>query len=126
MLEGSEGRRRWGGPTRILFVCGRNRWRSPTAEQLFADHPGVECASAGLSQDADTPLSAELVAWAGTIFVMEKAHKSKLAARFRAQLAGKRVICLDIPDRYRYMDPVLVELLRAKVTPHLPHLPPRE
>jgi len=34
-------------------------------------------------------------------------------------LNGKRVICLDIPDDYDYMDPVLVELLKRKVTPFL-------
>ena len=26
----------------VLFVCGKNRLRSPTAEQVFADWPGVE------------------------------------------------------------------------------------
>lgn len=51
---------------------------------------------------------------------MEKAHKAKLAAKYRAQLAGKRVVCLSIPDNYRYMDPALVELLHARVAPHLP------
>lgn len=104
----------------ILFICGKNRWRSPTAEHLFAGHPGIECASAGLSHDAETPLSGELVDWADTIFVMEKAHKAKLASRFSAHLAGKRIVCLNIPDNYRYMDPALVDLLRTKVTPHLP------
>jgi predicted protein tyrosine phosphatase len=24
--------------TRLLFVCSRNRWRSPTAEALFRNH----------------------------------------------------------------------------------------
>lgn len=51
---------------------------------------------------------------------MEKAHKAKLASRFSAHLAGKRIVCLNIPDNYRYMDPALVDLLRTKVTPHLP------
>ena len=63
---------------KILFLCGRNKWRSPTAEALFAGHPGIECASAGLSRDADTPVSVNLVQWADVIFVMEKAHKTKL------------------------------------------------
>lgn len=79
-----------------------------------------------MSHDAETPLSAGLVAWADTIFVMEKSHQAKLSARFRAQLAGKRVVCLAIPDDYRYMDPTLVALLRRKVAPHLPPLAPRD
>lgn len=53
---------------------------------------------------------------------MEKAHKAKLSARFMAQLAGKRVVCLGIADNYEFMDPALVRLLKAKVKPHLPPL----
>lgn len=105
---------------RVLFICGKNQWRSPTAEQVFAEFPGIECASAGLSHDADTPVSVELVEWAELIFVMEKEHKAKLCARFKPSVAGKRVVCLGIPDRFRFMDPALVKLLKTKVTPHLP------
>jgi predicted protein tyrosine phosphatase len=104
----------------VLFICGKNQWRSPTAEQLFAEYPGLECASAGLSHDAETQVSVELVEWAQLLFVMEKAHKTKLSTQFKAHLKGKRVVCLNIPDNYRFMDPQLVKLLRAKVTPHLP------
>lgn len=105
---------------RILFVCGRNLCRSPTAEAIFAAHPGVETASAGLNPDAEEPLSAELVEWADLIFVMEKSHRAKLSTRFRGSLKHARVICLDIPDRFEAMAPELVRLLRAKVTPLLP------
>ncbi|MEQ9094821.1 MAG: hypothetical protein RIE32_01005 [Phycisphaerales bacterium] len=108
--------------TRVLFVCGKNRWRSPTAEQVFAgnpDHPGIECLSAGLSPESPTHVSVELVQWADLIFVMEPVHKTKLAARFRDHLANTRVVCLNIPDRYREMDPALIELLERRVPPHL-------
>ncbi len=103
----------------VLFICGKNKWRSPTAEETFADHPGVECLSAGLSNDSDTQVSVELVEWADLIFVMEDVHKTKLTARFREHLRQQRVVCLGIPDSYRFMDPELVELLRRRVTPHL-------
>ena len=104
---------------RVLFLCGRNRARSPTAEAVFAGYDGVEVASAGTSKDADTPLSEELVAWADVIFVMEPSQRAKLASAFRAALKGKRVVCLDIPDRYAFMDAELVRVLKAKVTRHL-------
>lgn len=104
----------------VLFICGKNRWRSPTAEQLFAAHPGVACTSAGVAHDADVEVSAELVLWADLIFVMEKAHKTKLTARLAKQPAGKRVVCLNIPDRYPFMDDTLVTLLKRKITPYLP------
>ena len=103
----------------VLFVCGRNRWRSPTAEHVFMDEPELACLSAGLNHDAEQPLTAELVAWADLIFVMERTHKAKLLARFNEQLREQRVVCLDIPDRYRYMDDTLVRLLKARVQPHL-------
>jgi predicted protein tyrosine phosphatase len=104
----------------VLFVCGRNRLRSPTAEQVFADHPAIEVTSAGTNADADNPLTAELVRWADLIFVMEKVHRSKLQKRVRADLKTARVICLDIPDEYEFMDEGLIRLLRAKVGRFLP------
>ena len=104
----------------VLFICTQNRLRSPTAEQVFADWPGLETQSAGLGNDASTPVSPELLAWADMIFVMEKAHRNKLSQKFRKHLNGKRVICLDIPDEFEYMDPLLIRLLKAKVPRFLP------
>ena len=105
---------------RVLFICSQNRLRSPTAEQVFASWKGIEVASAGLAAEAANPVTPELLAWAHLIFVMEKAHRNKLAKKFRAHLADKRVVCLDIPDEYHYMDSALVALLKAKVPRHLP------
>ena len=103
----------------VLFICSQNRLRSPTAEQVFADWPDVETASAGVLADADVPVSPELLQWADVIFVMEQAHRTRLASRYRQWLNGKRVICLDVPDDYDFMAPALVELLKKKVIPHL-------
>ena len=105
---------------RVLFICSQNRLRSPTAEQVFSTWPELEVASAGLNSGAETPVSAELLDWADLVFVMEKSHRNKLSKNFRASLNGKRVICLDIPDDYEYMDPGLVRLLGIKVSPFLP------
>ena len=104
---------------RLLFVCSQNRLRSPTAEQVFCSYPGIECASAGLNHDAENPLTPELVAWADIIFVMEKAHKTKVTSKFKKYLRSARVICLDIPDDYEYMAPALIALLEAKVARHI-------
>ena len=105
---------------KVLFVCGKNRLRSPTAEQVFADWPGVETASAGTGNDADCPVSAELIAWADTVLVMESAHRAKVAAKFQPELRGKRVAVLGIPDQFEYMAPELVRLLQQKVPRYLP------
>ena len=104
----------------ILFICTQNRLRSPTAEQVFADWPGVETQSAGLGNEAGNPVTPELLAWSDLIFVMEQAHRNKLSTKFRKHLGGKRIVCLDIPDDYAYMDPALVRLLRQKVERFLP------
>ena len=106
----------------VLFICSQNRLRSPTAEQVFADWPGIETASAGLNQGAANPVTPELLEWADVIFVMERAHRAKLSAKFKPHLGNKRVICLDIPDEYEFMEPGLVRLLKAKVPGHLPSL----
>lgn len=104
----------------VLFICTQNRLRSPTAEQVFADWPGIETQSAGLGNEAENPVSPELLAWSDLIFVMEKSHHNKLTKKFKTHLGGKRIICLDVPDDYDYMDPVLIQLLRAKVPRFLP------
>ena len=104
----------------VLFICSQNRLRSPTAEQIFSTYPGIECLSAGLNHDAENPVTPELVEWADLIFVMEKTHRTKLSSQFSRYLSNKRIVCLDIPDEYAYMDPLLVRLLQSKVTRFLP------
>ena len=79
-------------------------------------------ASAGLNSDADNPVTPELLNWADIVFVMEKVHRNKLSKKFRAYLGGKRIICLDIPDEFEFMEPALVAILKAKVSKHLPRL----
>jgi predicted protein tyrosine phosphatase len=46
---------------------------------------------------------------------MEKAQKNKLQKKFRKYINNQRVICLDIPDDYEYMQPELVEILEQKL-----------
>ena len=104
----------------VLFVCSANRLRSPTAEQVFSTWPGGETDSAGISSGASVLLSSEQVDWADVIFVMEKTHRNKLARQFRSHLNAKRVVCLDIPDDYEFMDPALVQMLEKRVGCFLP------
>ncbi|MBW4473611.1 MAG: low molecular weight protein tyrosine phosphatase family protein [Stenomitos rutilans HA7619-LM2] len=104
---------------KLLFVCGKNRLRSPTAETIFSRYEGLEVESAGIDRDADTPLSSETIQWADVIFVMENVHRSKLSKKFQPYLNGKRIVCLDIHDEYEYMESALVELLERKVLPLL-------
>ena len=76
---------------RVLFICSRNRLRSPSAERLFADWPGVETDSAGLAADAETPLEREQLEWATLVVVMERRHRQALLRRHAAAMKGKRL-----------------------------------
>lgn len=105
---------------KVLFICGKNRLRSPTAEHVFADWPGIETSSAGISADSDNPVTPELLQWADTIFCMERSHHSRLSSRFKPHLGRAKMVCLNIPDKFKFMAPELVALLHAKVPPHLP------
>ncbi|CAL1691277.1 hypothetical protein MMB232_01413 [Brevundimonas subvibrioides] len=50
---------------------------------------------------------------------MERAHRVRLSKRFGRSLETARVVCLDIPDDYGFMQPELVALLEKRVGPHL-------
>lgn len=104
---------------RILFICSQNRLRSPTAEHIFSMDERVDVRSAGLDRDAVHTLSSEDLKWADIIFVMEKSHQNKLSKKYREFLKGKKIICLNIPDEYDYMDPLLIRLLKTSVSPYL-------
>lgn len=43
----------------------------------------------------------------------------KLSKNFQTFLKDKKIICLDIPDEYEYMEPALIELFKQKVLPLL-------
>jgi predicted protein tyrosine phosphatase len=103
----------------LLFICGKNRLRSPTAEAIFCEYEGLAVDSAGLDRDAELPLCSSAIERADIIFVMERSHRQKLSQKFQPWLKNKRVVCLDIPDEYEYMDTALIELLKKKVIPLL-------
>jgi predicted protein tyrosine phosphatase len=104
-------------PIKVLFVCSKNKWRSPTAEQVFRKDPSLQVRSAGTSRTARRPISVADIRWADLVVVMEDKHKARLRAQFRDEVRYKRVHSLDIPDLYRYMDPDLIDLLKDRVAP---------
>ena len=100
---------------KMLFICSRNQWRSPTAEALWRQTPGYAARSAGTSPNARKTVSSTDIRWADVIFVMESKHQNRLKAQFTRMLAHKIIHVLDIPDEYGYMDPELVEELQVSV-----------
>jgi predicted protein tyrosine phosphatase len=105
--------------TKLLFVCSRNQWRSPTAEALFRQHARYEARSAGTENNARIKITAGHVGWADLIFCMERKHAARVAERFQAELGEKPLIVLRIPDDFEFMDPALVDLLRGELSEHI-------
>ena len=102
---------------RVLFVCTANRLRSPTAEDVFADRPGIEAVSAGTSSAAPVPLSRELVANADLIIAMETHHRERIRSKYRQRPPDSRIVALHIPDEYERGDPELIGLLEDRAGP---------
>mgnify|MGYP006387991077 CR=1 FL=1 len=67
---------------KLLFICSRNLWRSPTAEDMFVGRQRYEARSAGTEPSARRRVNAALLLWANQIFVMEKRHREKLQQQF--------------------------------------------
>ena len=104
---------------KLLFVCSRNRWRSPTAEKLFDRVDGCRARSVGTEPGARVRVTAGHLGWADVIFAMEKKHVRRLEVKFSEAMAGRRIICLNIPDDYEFMQAELIGLLEARVALHL-------
>jgi predicted protein tyrosine phosphatase len=109
-------------PLKVLFVCSRNKLRSPTAEKIFSGQPGWLVRSAGTEEGARIKITAGHIGWADVIVVMEKKHKERLRQKFPEALSDKQCHCLFIPDDYQYMEPALIELLRVKMREYFPGL----
>lgn len=103
----------------VLFVCTANKLRSPTAQKLFANYPGVATRSAGLDPNCPRPLSAELVVWADLVFVMETRQREKIRKKFKDRPDDAHIVNLNIPDEYERDQPELIELLNSKVRPRI-------
>ena len=103
----------------ILFVCSRNKWRSPTAESIYKNNQKHSVKSAGTESSAAIKASSKIIHWADLIFAMEKKHKHRLVEKFPLETHNKQIVVLDIEDNYKYMDKELIEIIRISVKPYL-------
>ena len=107
---------------RVLFICARNQWRSPTAEQVFWRRPGLSVRSAGTSPKARKRVQERDLLWADVVLVMEQRHREQLRQRFGRAARDVPVQVLGIPDDYKAGDPELVAILEDVVPPVLRRL----
>lgn len=75
--------------------------------------------SAGTQEDALVRVNGRMLDWADIIFTMDGDQRQALGRMFPSHPALDRVICLDIPDTFTFLDPALVALLEDKVPRHL-------
>lgn len=111
---------------KIVFVCSANKQCSKTADDYFSakyDLSTYQFDSAGTNQkicqkEGTNPITEELVIWADIIFVMEKQHKQLINALTKEKY-NRKIKTLRIPDRFKYYQKELIEILEKKVTPYL-------
>src|SRR4051794_2615702 len=109
-------------PIRALFICHYNRKRSATAERLFGKDPSLDVLSAGTSDEAMVQVNQRMLEWADLVFVMDGEQVEALGAMFPDHPALPQVICLDIQDKYHFLDPELVAILQERTKPHFDRL----
>jgi len=102
-------------PVKILFVCGRNKRRSPTAERVFRNDRRMLVRAVGLGETSPRRVTASDVAWADLILPMERKNAVRLKAMFREIDPFPEIVILDIHDDYTFMDKTLVEILKETV-----------
>ena len=106
-------------PVKLLFVCSRNRIRSLTAEKLMDGMAGYEVRSAGTQPGARIVITEGHIRWADLVICMEKSHLDRIRLKFPEALQGRRVVCLHIPDDYKFMEPALLDELRTGLAGHI-------
>lgn len=100
------------------MVATRNKAKENTYWTPFSS--AAATSGAGTSKHAKHTVSVKDIAWADLIAVMEHKHKQAIQEKFAKELKHKKIIILDIPDDYQYMDAELVEMLQLSMTPYLP------
>lgn len=109
-----------GSYKRVLFVCSAGLLRSATAAHVFSAEPyNWNTRTAGAEPEyALNPVNEALLAWADVIYLMEAEHMDCLENIFQdvLDLYRNKIRVLDIPDRYAYRDPNLIECLKNSVS----------
>ena len=98
---------------KILFLCSQNKRRSLTAEKYFDGYNGHQVRSAGTENNSRVKVTEGLIGWAEVIFCMEKKHLRRLKEKYSDELYGRKIITLNIPDEYGFMDDELVDILKS-------------
>jgi len=75
--------------------------------------------SAGTSSKAKHKITIADVRWADLIILMEHKHRERIRSEFRQELGYREVHVIGVKDRFKFMDPRLVEELQSHIDPIL-------
>lgn len=100
---------------KVLFVCGRNKRRSPTAERVFKTDRRLEVRAVGLGETSPRQVTLADIQWADLILPMERKNAVRLKVQFSQIEPFPPMEILDICDDYKFMDKKLVEILHETV-----------
>ena len=98
----------------ILVVCSHNKWRSPTAENIYRHDSRFRIRSAGLGKLSPHFLSQKDLLWADLLLYMERDHLERIKTLYPG-IELPKTVNLDIPDEYPFMDPELIEIIKGKI-----------
>jgi protein-tyrosine phosphatase len=98
----------------VLFICGRNKRRSPTAAYLYRNDRRLAVRAAGLGDTSPRRVTEDDIKWAHLILPMERKNAKRLQIQFSG-LDFPSMETLDIQDDYTYMDKALIPVLHAAV-----------
>ena len=82
---------------------------------MFAKRTDLEVRSAGTSRHALLRVNEHMLDWADVVFIMDEGQRRDLEKMFPGHPAIDRLVSLEIPDDYPFLDPQLVELLTKRV-----------
>lgn len=99
------------GPAyRVLCLCSAGLLRSPTMAKVFSNPPyNYNTRAAGVYADyALVPVDEVLIEWADEIVCANRDVFNELKLHF-GELGHKQIRTLNLPDKFQYNDPELVE-----------------
>lgn len=106
-----------GAYKKVLCVCSAGLLRSPTTALVLAQEYDYNTRAAGIDTEfALIPVDEVLLNWADEIVCLEQYHADKILGMLEDVQDGgqKKIVILDIEDRYKYRDPELVNEIKIK------------
>lgn len=106
-----------GDTPKWLVVCNNGVLRSATIARVVQAKLGFNTRACGTDQHALVPLTLNLIHWADVVvFVDKEVYRDTVqAVKTTTKQFEKSFEVWDIPDRFQYMEPELVDMVMAQL-----------